>query len=328
MKKLTTIFAIIGITFISITNIYSQKSAEFPQIQKYLDKINKIDMGYEELVKLSQKLSGKTFTSIETYDGEVYKEYYENIKWEDFQYAEYIEHYEDSKIYTRCDFIFKTNFTKTTENSSDKYNILSCFIFKKDILAVKQAVEEFEENQVNKYISNQNSTQVTEYKDATTWKTISSLNGENLDNTKKILKINGMVDKDNNKDKETGLEIWDFVKASEKDNEYASTYTVGLKDNKVVMAIVPYDYNSKEEINMLKDLSLLKKELKLSGYDFTNKEAEEHSSSFGGGRWFTFTYFFTKTNENKEVRIFHEPNMNSFTLMFGENKYLDTIKQD
>ncbi len=300
---------------------------DFPQIQKYLDKINEIDMGYDKLAKLSQKLKGKTFTSIETYDGEVSKDYYENISWGDFKYAKYIEH-EDAKMYIRCDFEFKTNFLKTTKYSSKEDNILSCFIFKKDILAVKQAIEEFEENLVQKFISTQNLTQRTEYEGAKTWKIVSSLMGENLENVKKILQNNNMVVKKNGIDKDTGLDIWNFVALSEKNDEYTSPYTVAFKNNKVVMAMVPYGYFSKETTNLLKDLSELKKDIKLFGFKFTDKQTEEHRSSFGGGVWYTFNYFFNKINENKEVRIFYEPNEENFTLMIGEKKYLDLMSED
>ena len=310
-------------------DLSNYRDYEFPQIQKYLDKIIEIDLGYEKLAKLYQILGKNKFTLTEKYDGEVSTDYYENIKWEDFESVEYVMD-KDIKMYIRCDFIFKTDFKKTTKYSTKDENILSFYIFAKDLIAIKQAVEEFEENKIYKYTSIQNSTQLKLYKDAKTWKTISSLIGENLEGAKKILKNNGMVVKKNGKDEETGLDIWSFVEASEKDDEYdeyAFLYTIAFKGNKVVLVYLPYKhYSSKENINFLKDLSELKKDLKLFGYDLTDKKIKKTGGM--GVSWKKLFYLYNKPNQNNEVRIFHDSYMDEFKLFYGEKKYLDLMSED
>lgn len=160
MKKLLTIFAIIGFFFISISHVYSQKTDEFPQIQKYLDKLTKLEMGDgDEPIKIKQVLKGNSLTAIRDWAGDVDKEHYENIPWHKYFY---IHFFETGKLkeYSRCIFYFRSfmSLTTITKNmgdtkdsikKDDEITELSILIHTKDQEEVEKIVKDFIKNKNN-----------------------------------------------------------------------------------------------------------------------------------------------------------------------------------
>jgi hypothetical protein len=143
MKKLITLFALIGISFATISFInYGKQTDKFPQIQKYLESIKEMEMEGEKPMKISQKLNAKTFTYITNWYDVVSKDYYENIPWKYFNNVDYRK--VDDK-YTKCEFKFSSNMKLTTNNSIEETDYFTCYIFTKDKEKVEEIVEEFEE---------------------------------------------------------------------------------------------------------------------------------------------------------------------------------------
>jgi hypothetical protein len=142
MKKRITLFALILISFATISFINHDKQTDkFPQIQKYLESIKEMEMKGEKPMKISQKLNAKTFTYITNWYDVVSKDYYENISWKYFDYVDYTK--VDDK-YTKCDFKFSSNMKLTTNDSTEKTDYFTCYIFTKDKKKVEKIMEEFE----------------------------------------------------------------------------------------------------------------------------------------------------------------------------------------
>ena len=154
MKKRITLIALIGISFATISFInYGKQTDKFPQIQKYLESVKKINMD-GEIMQISQKLKGKIFTCNTIWDiGDKKNFYYENMNWESFSSLEFKELKENNK-YTICIFYFGDkmklttthSFESTPTNSTENINYFTCYIFTKDKKEVEKIMEEFEKN--------------------------------------------------------------------------------------------------------------------------------------------------------------------------------------
>lgn len=131
------------------------KIGNYPEIQKYLDKLKKLELGDgDEPIKITQVFKGNTYTAIREQGGDVDKDYIENIPWDKYFYVHF---YERKGGYSECIFFLKDflNITSTSKYLGDKKESVkhnnetkefSIMIFTKDTEEVKKIIDEFIKN--------------------------------------------------------------------------------------------------------------------------------------------------------------------------------------
>lgn len=134
---------IVIIAILSITNFYGQ-SNEYPPIQNFFDKIKERKMEGEEPMKISQKITGNTFTFITDWYNIIDKDYYENIDWEDFSHVQYSD---SGEKYIKCNFTFYANLKLTTgtdEKSVSETDYFKCYILTSDKAKMVEIIEKWQ----------------------------------------------------------------------------------------------------------------------------------------------------------------------------------------
>lgn len=148
-----------------------------------------------------------------------------------------------------------------------------------------------------------------------TWETISSLMGETLENTKMLLKNNGLVIQMNGKIEETGIDAYVYTNANYADSDYVLPFTFLFLKGKVVATSTVYRYRKYDTEVFENDFRKTITQLELSGYNYKVSKADTFS-------------FFKKQKNKDEVSLYFDFNMNGFILYTGEKKYQDMMMSE